>query len=73
MNRDQLRVLIVEDNHADAELLKEYITETGIEVKITILDDGQRAIDLIQSANVKIDRNARPRSDGPQSPKEERP
>lgn len=45
MNRP-LRVLLIEDNPADAELAREYIKETGFCVHITTANDGQKAIDL---------------------------
>ncbi len=50
-NPRPLRVLIVEDNPADAELVREFILETGLDVKITTVDDGQKAIDLFQRIN----------------------
>jgi CheY-like chemotaxis protein len=41
-----IKVLIVEDNQGDVELAKEYFKDTGIDVTIEVIHDGQQAIDF---------------------------
>jgi CheY-like chemotaxis protein len=50
-----LKVLLVEDNLADANLVKEYIRETGIAAQIMVINDGQQAIALFQRINDNIE------------------
>jgi CheY-like chemotaxis protein len=45
----KVRILVVEDNRADAELLSEFITEASADTVITIADDGQRAAEIFQA------------------------
>ena len=45
--------MIVEDNLADAELAKEFFQETGLDVVVTIINDGQKAIELFQRMDGK--------------------
>jgi CheY-like chemotaxis protein len=42
-----IRVLLVEDNPADTLLAKELILETGLNVLVSTVTDGEKAIDLI--------------------------
>jgi len=42
-----LRILVVEDNAADARLLVKAIEETGVPVAITLLEDGVSAIEYL--------------------------
>ena len=37
-----INILLLEDNPGDAKLAKEYIEETGYDVNITTIEDGQR-------------------------------
>ncbi len=45
-----LRVLIVEDNNADARLVRALIEETGFPTQITTVGDGEKAIQMMESA-----------------------
>lgn len=49
MNRSErsTRLLLVEDNQGDAFLIKEMLRETKIELKITVAENGQKALDLL--------------------------
>ncbi len=44
-----VRVLIVEDNKADARLVRALLEETGMPTQITMVGDGEKAIELMQS------------------------
>jgi two-component system, chemotaxis family, response regulator Rcp1 len=44
-----LRVLIVEDNKADARLVRALLEETGMPTQITMVGDGEKAIEMMQS------------------------
>jgi CheY-like chemotaxis protein len=46
---EHLRILLVEDNLADAELIEELIKDTGVSYDLTWLKDGQKAIDFFVS------------------------
>jgi DNA-binding response OmpR family regulator len=45
-----MRVLIVEDNNADARLVKALVEETGMSINITLVGDGEGAIQAMESA-----------------------
>jgi chemotaxis family two-component system response regulator Rcp1 len=45
-----MRVLIVEDNKADARLVRALVEETGLPTEITLVADGEKAIQVIESA-----------------------
>lgn len=44
-----MRVLIVEDNKADARLVQALLEETGMPTQITLVGDGEKAIEMMQS------------------------
>jgi len=46
-----LRILLVEDNPADAQMLETAIAKTAFPVEITVLDDGAKAIDYLTASN----------------------
>jgi CheY-like chemotaxis protein len=43
----QLQVLLVEDNQGDAFLIKEMLRDTGIDLKISVAENGQKALDML--------------------------
>jgi Response regulators consisting of a CheY-like receiver domain and a winged-helix DNA-binding domain len=45
-----MRVLIVEDNKADARLVRALLEETGMPTQITLVGDGEKAIQVMESA-----------------------
>ncbi len=55
MHPRPIRVLFVDDNPADAQLVKEYLLETGVDVKITVVKDGQRAMDMFGQKNEPLE------------------
>jgi CheY-like chemotaxis protein len=44
----KVRVLVIEDNQADADLLREFIEEASPDCMVITADDGQKAIDRFQ-------------------------
>lgn len=46
----RLRVLIVEDNKADARLVQALVEETGFPTQITMVGDGEKAIQMMERA-----------------------
>jgi len=44
-----MRVLIVEDNKADARLVRALLEETGMPTQITMVGDGEKAIEMMHS------------------------
>ncbi len=44
-----LRILLVEDNPADAQMLQTSLAKTGIPVEITRIEDGEKAIEYLAS------------------------
>ncbi len=44
-----LRILLIEDNPADAQMLQTSLVKTGIPVEITRLEDGEKAIEYFAS------------------------
>jgi len=46
-----LRLLLVEDNRGDAFLIKEMLRDTGIELRITVAEDGQKGLDILSRSN----------------------
>jgi CheY-like chemotaxis protein len=46
----QMRVLIVEDNKADARLVSALVEETGLPIQIILVGDGEKAIEMMESA-----------------------
>lgn len=44
-----MRVLIVEDNKADARLVRALLEETGLPTQITLVGDGEKAIEMMES------------------------
>ncbi len=49
---EPLRILLVEDNRADAELIEELIKDTGVPYRLTWLNNGQKAINFFSSGEV---------------------
>ena len=45
-----LRIVLVEDNAADANLMKEYIEMTGVDAQIINMRNGREAIDFLKLA-----------------------
>jgi CheY-like chemotaxis protein len=46
-----LRILLVEDNPADAQMLDTALRRTGIPLEITVLEDGVKAIEYLAAAD----------------------
>lgn len=46
-----LEILIVEDNPADALLVSELLREVGVPMNISIAEDGQKALDILDGHN----------------------
>jgi len=46
-----LEILIVEDNPADALLVSELLQEVGVPMNISIAEDGQKALDILDGLN----------------------
>lgn len=46
----QLQVLLVEDNQGDAFLIKEMLHDTGIDLSISVAENGQKALDMLNRA-----------------------
>jgi CheY-like chemotaxis protein len=51
----QLQVLLVEDNQGDAYLIKEMLRDTGIDLKISVAENGQKALDMLSHSTVGND------------------
>ena len=47
--RQPIRILLVEDNRADAQLLEELIIDTGVPYILTWINEGQQALDFFNS------------------------
>jgi chemotaxis family two-component system response regulator Rcp1 len=47
----QLQVLLVEDNQGDAFLIKEMLRDTGIDLDISVAENGQKALDMLNRAS----------------------
>jgi two-component system, chemotaxis family, response regulator Rcp1 len=50
MDGRRINVLIVEDNKADARLVQALVEETGMPTKITLVGDGEKAIQVMERA-----------------------
>ncbi|HEY3420129.1 MAG TPA: response regulator [Methanomassiliicoccales archaeon] len=50
------RLLLVEDNRGDTFLIKEMLRDTGIELNITVAEDGQKALEILDRANGNTER-----------------
>jgi CheY-like chemotaxis protein len=46
-----LRILIIEDNPGDAYMISELLRETGLDLNITVAEDGQKGLDLLKDAS----------------------
>ncbi len=46
-----MSIAVVEDNPADAALLRDAICRTGLSVEMTLLEDGQRAVAYLSEAH----------------------
>jgi CheY-like chemotaxis protein len=53
--RPPLSVLYVEDNPSDADLLKEALALSGAQFSLTVLKDGEAALDLLRSNSLPPD------------------
>jgi CheY-like chemotaxis protein len=51
LEKRQMQVLIVEDNKADARLVRALIEETGLPIKITLIGNGEEAIRMMKAAS----------------------
>lgn len=49
--RSPLSVLYVEDNASDADLLKQAVASRGAQFSLTVLNDGEAALDLVRSTS----------------------
>jgi CheY-like chemotaxis protein len=52
----KLRLLLVEDNQGDVFLIKEMLRDTGIRLDITVAEDGQKALTILDRVNGNTDR-----------------
>ncbi len=50
LEQRHMHVLIVEDNPADARLVKELVKETGLPIDISLMRDGEGAIQMMERA-----------------------
>jgi chemotaxis family two-component system response regulator Rcp1 len=51
----KLRLLLVEDNPGDVFLIKEMLRDTGVDLKITVAEDGQKALEILDRSNGDLD------------------
>jgi CheY-like chemotaxis protein len=58
MTAKRFQILIVEDSEPDVLLVKEALDRAGLEVELQVLDDGEKAIDLIEK--LELDRAVSP-------------
>jgi len=49
MTGQRFQILVVEDSEPDVLLVKEALERAGLEVELQVLDDGEKAINLIES------------------------
>jgi CheY-like chemotaxis protein len=52
MVREQIEIMIIEDNIGDALLISELLEEIGISIHTTIAKDGRMAMDMLRKENV---------------------
>ena len=57
--KDSLHVLLVEDNQADAEIVRHFLSQCDVESNVTIVDDGEDALDILRY-NAKFSPALRP-------------
>lgn len=72
---NMLHILLAEDNRADVMLVRQSLTEHGIEHKLDVVEDGEKAIEYVKRVGkagetqcpdvVLLDLNL-PKADGPQ-------
>jgi DNA-binding response OmpR family regulator len=48
MDREKLRIVIVEDNDPDVFMVREALEQAGLRFELQVLDDGEKAVDLIE-------------------------
>ncbi len=60
MNRDGPRVILVEDNPVDIELVRGYFEGSGPCCKLEVLEDGEAALELVESRLRPIMAEGRP-------------
>ena len=53
MNTKQIRILVVEDSEPDVFLVREALEQAGLTVELHVLDDGEKAVDSIESIDRK--------------------
>lgn len=51
----KLLLLLVEDNPGDVFLIKEMLRDTGVDLKITVAEDGKKALDILDRAIANVD------------------
>ncbi len=51
MIENRLQILLIEDNRGDAQLIREIITDTGIDNDVTWINDGEKAVDYFRRGN----------------------
>jgi CheY-like chemotaxis protein len=47
MSKARIRILVIEDTEADAFLIREALTQAGLDCEAQVLDDGEKAIEFI--------------------------
>lgn len=53
MTEEILRILVVEDSEPDVFLVREALEQAGLTVELRVLDDGEKAVDFIESIDRK--------------------
>jgi len=54
-NKRPLRTLVVEDNQGDAFLIKEMLRDTEIDINVSVAENGQKALDMLNQTIGKKD------------------
>ncbi len=54
-DRSNARLLLVEDNPADVELLRYVLQQAGVQCDLTVVDDGSEALALVQQRGRYLD------------------
>jgi two-component system, chemotaxis family, response regulator Rcp1 len=53
METQEVRILVVEDSEPDVFLVREALEQAGLRVDLHVLDDGEKAVDFIESIDRK--------------------
>jgi two-component system, chemotaxis family, response regulator Rcp1 len=53
LHADSVYILVVEDNPADASLLKQALAEHGIHIPLVVMSDGERAMKFVDRVRVE--------------------